>query len=131
MSTVSRYYDDTFEPYMLTFMNQGNEFRITQWIGQVMQPAQHIPTNSDKVTYAMRTRLLETPLSFYNSRTKHDLKMKLTSVDFSRQGAEGSRSSWLQTLSDQLINRSPFIRYMENDICCMNFKKLLLSLKWT
>ena len=33
------------------------------------------------------------------------------SVDFSCQNAKGSRSSWLQTLGNQLINCSPYIRY--------------------
>ena len=40
----------------------------------------------------LRPRSLETPLSFYNSRTEHDMETKLTSIDFSRRGAEGFRS---------------------------------------
>ena len=32
-------------------------------------------------------------------------------IDFSRQVAEGSRSSWLQILGSQLIDCSPYIRY--------------------
>ena len=32
-------------------------------------------------------------------------------IDFSCQVTKGSRSSWLQTLSNQLIKRSPYIRY--------------------
>ena len=48
-------------------------------------------------------------LRFYNSQTKHDMEMELTSIDFSRRVAEGFRfrSSWLQTLGNQLIDRSP------------------------
>ena len=38
-------------------MNQGSEFHVTHGLGQVMQPAQHIPTNSDKVTYVMHARV--------------------------------------------------------------------------
>ena len=38
-------------------------------------------------------------------------EMKLTSIDFSQRVAEDSRSSWLQTLGNQLINHSPYIRY--------------------
>ena len=39
------------------------------------------------------------------------MDVKLTFIDFSRQVAEGSRSSWLQTLGNQLFNHSPYIRY--------------------
>ena len=56
-------------------------------------------------------RSLETPSSFYNSQTKHNTKTKLTSIHFSRQVIEGSRSSWLQTLGNQLINCSPYSKY--------------------
>ena len=77
-----------------TFMNQGHEFHIAHWLGQVMQqPAQYIPTNSNKVIYATCTRSLKTPLSFYNLLTKHDSEPKLISINFSFRGAEGSRSS--------------------------------------
>ena len=37
--------------------------------------------------------------------------MKLESADFSRQVAKVSRSSRLQTLGNQLIDSSPYIRY--------------------
>ena len=47
----------------------------------------------------------------YNLQTEHDMEMKLTSIDFSHQVAEGSRSSWPQTLGNQLIDGSPYIRY--------------------
>ena len=35
----------------------------------------------------------------------------LHQIDFSRRVAEGSRSAWLQTLGNQLINHHPYIRY--------------------
>ena len=53
-------------------------------------------------------RSLETPSSFCNSRSKHDMEMKLTSINFSRRVLEGSRSLWLQTLGNRLIDQSPY-----------------------
>ena len=52
----------------------------------------------------MRSKLIKV---FYNSQTRHDVEMKLTSTDFSRRVAEGCRSSWPQTLGNQPIDRSP------------------------
>ena len=43
-------------------------------------------------------------LFVYNLRTKHYMEVKLTSIDFSRQVATDSRSLYLQTLGNQLIN---------------------------
>ena len=37
------------------------------------------------------------------------MEIKLTSIDVSCQGAEGFRSSWLQTLGNQLIDHPPYI----------------------
>ena len=59
----------------------------------------------------LRLRLLEIFLSFYNAQSEHDTDMKVTLIDFSCRVTEGSRSSWLQTLGNQLIDRSPYIRY--------------------
>ena len=67
--------------------------------------------NLDIITTIQRAHSLETPSSFHNSRTKHNTETKLASIDFSRCGAEGCRSSWLQTLGNRLIHRSPYIRY--------------------
>ena len=64
-----------------------------------------------KESYTTRMCSLETPLSYYNLRTEHNIKTKLTSINFSRRGTEGFRSSWLQVLGNQLIDRSPYIRY--------------------
>ena len=50
---------------------------------------------------------------------EHDMEIKLIAIGFSRQVAEGFRSSWLQTLGSQLINRSPYIG-------CTNHKFYLL-----
>ena len=50
---------------------------------------------------------LETRRSFYNLQTDHDVKMKLTSIDFSRRVTKGCRSPWLQILDSQLIHHSP------------------------
>ena len=46
-----------------------------------------------------------------NSQTECNMEMKFISIDFSCRVAEVSRSSWLQTLGNQLINRSSYIRY--------------------
>ena len=51
-------------------------------------------------------RLLQ---AFVTQEPKTIWRWKLTSIGFSRRGAEGSRSSWLQTLGNQLIDRSPYI----------------------
>ena len=48
---------------------------------------------------------------FNNLKTKPDMEMKLASIKFFRQVAEGCRSSWLQILGNQLINHSPYTRY--------------------
>ena len=66
---------------------------------------------SDSVTLHVSARPLETHRSFYNLQTEHDMETTLTSIDFSRRVAEGSRSSWLQILGNQLIDRSPYISY--------------------
>ena len=57
---------------------------------------------------AYYTHLLETQLNFYTPQTKHDMEMKLTPTDFSCRVTEGS---WLQTLGNQLIDRSPYTRH--------------------
>ena len=54
---------------------------------------------------------LYTPSSFHNSQTEQDMETKLTSIDFSRRVTKESRSSRLQTLGNQLIDRSLYIRY--------------------
>ena len=41
----------------------------------------------------LRVRSLETHSSYDNLQTKHDMETNLTSIDFSHQGTEGSRSS--------------------------------------
>ena len=51
--------------------------------------------------YILCTYSLEGP-SFRNSQTEHDMETKHTSIDFSRQGPNNSRSLWLQTLSSQI-----------------------------
>ena len=61
---------------------------------------------------------------FYKSRTQHDTQKKVTSIDFSRWGTQGSRISWLPTLGNELINCPPF------DTLLGNFFELLISLKW-
>ena len=48
--------------------------------------------------YTMSIRALETRSSFDNLWTKHDMEMKLTSIDFSRWVTEGYDNSWLQSL---------------------------------
>ena len=63
--------------------------------------------NESKKKAILRACSLDTPLKLYNSRPKHDLKTKFTPIDFSHRGADGSRSSWLQTLGNQFIDRSP------------------------
>ena len=45
--------------------------------------------------------------------------MKPTSIDFSRQVAEGSRSSRLEILGSQLTNRSPYIKYTNREYYCI------------
>ena len=62
----------------------------------------------------LHAHLLDTRWSSYNSRTEHDTEMKLTQIHFSRRVAEGFRSSWLQTLGNQLIDRSLYIRYTDH-----------------
>ena len=64
--------------------------------------------NQGKDRFISNLRLVK---GVYNSQTEHSMEMKLTYVDFSRQVAEGCRSSWLQTLGNLLIDRSPYIRY--------------------
>ena len=39
------------------------------------------------------------------------MAMKLTSIDFSCQVEDDSRSSWMQTMGNQLIAHFPYIRY--------------------
>ena len=46
--------------------------------------------------------------AFCNSQTEHDMETKLTSIDYSRQVAEGCRNSWLETLDNQLLVRFPY-----------------------
>ena len=58
------------------------------------------------------------------SWTEHDKEFKLTctctSIKSFWQVAEGSRSSWLQTLGNQPINCSPFIRYTNRNCWLYN-----------
>ena len=71
--------------------------------------------------FILCVRSLETS-RFYNSRTEHDIEMRLTSIDFSGQSAEGFRSSCLRTLSSQLIDCSPCITLgilTANVSCCI------------
>ena len=49
-------------------------------------------------------------LKIFNSQTEVYTEMKLMSIDYSHQVAEGFRCSWLQALSNQLIDRSLYIR---------------------
>ena len=63
--------------------------------------------------------------TFYNPRTEHDFEMKFTSIVFSHRVVEGSRSSWLQTLGNQLIDCSPHIRYTNHKYY------LLYYIPWT
>ena len=55
--------------------------------------------------------LLWGSFKFNNSWTEHNMDTKITSINFSCWGAEGSRSSWWQTLGNQLIDHSPYIRH--------------------
>ena len=66
-------------------------------------------------------------LNLNNSQTKHDMNMKLALLDFSRQVAEGCRSSssWLYTLGNQLINHSPYIKYTNRRYYLCNLISLL------
>ena len=66
-----------------------------------------IPDSAHGQVSILCSRSLEARLSFYNSRAKHDVETKRTLIDFSRRVAEGSRSSQLQTLGNQLIDPSP------------------------
>ena len=68
----------------------------------------------EKTNYIMRmrARVHLTPVKVFTTRkTQNNMEMELTFIDFSHRGAEGSRSSWLQTLGNQLIDRSPYIRH--------------------
>ena len=58
--------------------------------------------------YAKRAIIHLRLRSFYNSHTKHNMETKLTSGDFCHGVTEGSRSSWLHILGNQLINSSPY-----------------------
>ena len=45
--------------------------------------------------------------------------MNLTSIHFPRRVTEDPRSSWLQTLSSQLINHPPYARYTNGKYPCI------------
>ena len=47
-----------------------------------------------------------------NSPTKHNMETKFSSVGFSAKVMKGFRNSWLQTLGNQLLDRSWYIRYV-------------------
>ena len=83
---------------------------IESWNSQNSDDWGCIPPTCMWDTPILHVCSLETP-SFYNLRTKHDMKTKLASINFSRQGTEDSRSSWLQTLGIQLIGHLPYNRY--------------------
>ena len=77
----------------------------------------HIPTSVVKkircdatVITVLSPGSRETYWSFHKLQTEHDMEIKLAPINFSRRVAKGSRSSWLQILGNQLINRSPYIR---------------------
>ena len=63
-------------------------------------------------------RSLETRYSFYNLQTKHHMGELI--IDFSPQVAEVPRSLWVQTLGNQLIDHSPYIRYTTANIAYCN-----------
>ena len=58
---------------------------------------------------------------FNNSQTEHDMEVRFTSIDFSRKGTEGFRSTWLQTLDNQLINHSHTLILTANVTCFIIF----------
>ena len=61
--------------------------------------------------------------------------MKLTSIDFPRLVAEGCRSSLLQTLGNQLVDHSPYVRYTNHNydafLTVHMYLNRLIRLKWT
>ena len=57
---------------------------------------------NSRATSHLCTHSVENPLSFYNSRTENDMEAILISINFSRQGRKGFRSSRLQILDHQL-----------------------------
>ena len=59
----------------------------------------------------LHTCSLNARSGFHDSQTQHYMEVKRTSIDFTRQVTEDYRSSWPQTMGNQLINRSPYIRY--------------------
>ena len=69
-------------------------------------------TNMQQDIYYERIclRLLQV---FHNLPTKHDTEIKNY---INRLLLPGSRSSWLQTLGNQLINRPPYIRYTKKQM---------------
>ena len=72
-----------------------------------MENEKQLGYESQKQQWApiLSTRSLETSLNFYISQAEHDTDTKLTWIDFSRRGMEGSR------IINQLIDHSPYIRY--------------------
>ena len=68
----------------------------------------HPPRFLTILSMCVHLRLLK---SFDNLQTEHDMEMNLTPIDFSRWGTECFTSTWLQTLGNQLIDHSPYIRY--------------------
>ena len=77
-------------------------------------------------TWYTQTSQTRTSLSLECSETRIHLKLlqvftthepnmisrqKFTSIDFSCRGAEGSKSSKLQTLGNKLVNGPPYITY--------------------
>ena len=67
----------------------------------------------------MSARSLDTHSSSNNSQAEYDTEMNLISTDFPHQVKQGSRSSWLQTLGNQLINCFPYIRYTNSKYYCI------------
>ena len=61
----------------------------------------------------LHLRLLE---AFATCKPNVILEMKLTSIDYSHQGAEDSKSLWLQTLGNQLINCSSCTSYANRKV---------------
>ena len=93
---------------------------------QIVMLHSNIPRRTLKHTNLaiLRARSLETRSTFYNTWKEHDMKMKFTSIDFSCRGAEGFRSSRLQTLSNQLIDHSRTLGILTtNVIRCIDYLK--------
>ena len=104
-----------------------------RWLSSLLSITKHGLAKSSrtrKITI-LCVRSLETPSSFDNLRIGHDMETKFTSIDFSHRFAVGSRSSWLQTLSNQLIDHSPYTRYTNGKSYLLYyFLVILKSVKW-